>query len=221
MSIRNKRHQVKLCRQLGMACVVLLLAAGCLSAPQIERIQYYTVTPKITVEKAKATDYTLGIRPLFSSRTYGPSMAYLDNDHQLGYQPRNEWAESPSVVVTRAINDALAATERFSDVGNAADMVRPDLILTGELRVYQEDRTLTPPQAELEVRLELRQTMMPGALYAETIKESEPLQDNTPAAFASAMNIAVSRFAERVAANLIGINLPEKKSDTLTDASGL
>lgn len=191
-------------------CLMLLLLAGCLSAPDVERIHFYTVTPHIRVEKAPATEYTLGVRPLLSSRTYGPSMAYLDNENQLGYQQRHEWAETPSIVVTRAITDALAAAGRFADVGNAGDMVRPDLLLTGDLRVYQENRTEKPACAELEVRLELRQSLAPGALYAQTIKEKEPLREDTPQAFATAMNVALGRFAARVASDITALELPEK-----------
>ncbi len=200
----KKRHY-----RLLVTGIALLLSTGGLHAPKIETIRYYTVTPKITVEATTASPLTLGIRPIFSARVYGTAIAYLDHDLQIGYHPKDEWAEQPAAVVTRAISDALAASGRFADVGNAADMARPNLLLTGELRIYHENRTVEPPTAELEVRLELRQATEPGSLWAETIRETEPLRESTPAALAEAMGIVVTRFAERVATSIAAAPLPE------------
>jgi len=186
----------------------VFIISGCLHSPAIEKIHYYSVTPMITVEPVPCTGLTLGIRPLFSTHTYGTPMAYLDNNHQLGYQSRAEWAESPSHVVTRAIQDAIAESQQFADVGNAADMTRPDLLLTGELRIYQENRTVEPSMAEVEVRLELRQATEPGSLWAETLRETEPLKAPTPNALAEAMTTNVGRMAERVATTLKTLSLP-------------
>lgn len=195
---------------LSMVGMIFLMTVGCLHAPQVERTRFYTVTPEIVVEPVSVTPWTLGIRPLFASRTYGAPMAYLDDNFQVGYMQREEWAEPPANVVTRAINDALAATGRFADVGNAADMARPDLHLTGELRTYHENRTVEPHTAELEVRLELRRAVEPGSLWAETIKEAEPMAANTPQDFAKAMNVAVARFAGKVAVSVGSVPLPDK-----------
>ena len=169
----------------GLLSITVLLLSGCLHSPVIEKTRYYAVTPAIKVNPVPSSGLTLGIRPLFVSHTYGPVMAYLDDNHQLGYRSGEEWAESPAYVVTRAIQDALAASRRFADVGNAADMARPDLLLTGELRIYRENRTVEPPTAELEIRLELRKATEPGSLWAETITESEPMKDDSPNALRS------------------------------------
>jgi len=184
------------------------MVSGCLHGPVIEKIHYYAVTPIITVEPVLCTGLTLGIRPLFSTHTYGTPMAYLDDNHQLGYQSREEWAESPSHVVTRAIQDAIAASQQFADVGNAADMTRPDLLLTGELRIYQENRTVEPSMAEVEIRLELRQATEPGSLWAETLRETEPMKEATPSALAEAMTANIGRIAERVAIKLKTLSFP-------------
>lgn len=210
MLFRTARFRKVTYGLLSAGGIVLLLTTGCLHAPQVERTRYYTVTPEIAVEPVAATPWTLGVRPLFASRTYGSPMAYLDDNFQVGYMQKDEWAEPPANVLTRAINDSLAATQRFADVGNAADMVRPDLLLTGELRTYHENRTVVPHTAELEVRLELRPALEPGSLWAETIKEVEPLTGNTPQDFARAMNTAVARFAGRVAEKVGAVPLPDK-----------
>jgi len=122
-------------------------------------------------------------------------------------------AENPAPIVTRAIQDALAASARFADVGNAADMARPDLLLTGELRAYRENRSLQPPQAELEVRLELRQATEPGSIWAETIRDTEPMKEDTPAALAESMTILVGRLAAHAASSIAAAPLPEKETN--------
>ena len=125
-----------------------------------------------------------------------------------GRELRVEWGEVRAGEIT-------AASEReIADVGNAADMVRPDLLLTGELRAYHENRSLQPPQAELEVRLELRQATEPGSIWAETLRETEPMKADTPAALAESMTILVGRLATHAASSIAAAPLPEKETDS-------
>ncbi len=187
---------------------LLLLVSGCLTSPNIALTRHYALRPEIVVDAAERIDLTLGMRPLFASRVYGLPMAYLDSAHQMAYRDKAEWAEPPAAAVTRALNDALAATGRFADVGNAADMARPDLMLTGELRIFQENRTLNPPAAEIEARLELRPSRAPGALWAQTIQESIPIESDDPGAFAAAMNQALARLAARAANDIARVAPP-------------
>lgn len=205
----EKKQAIKCCAVWLTCALVLLASAGCLHRTEVERTRYYAIAPDVQVEPVQPIDVTLGIRPLFATRAYSTSMAFLDNNYQLGYRVRDEWAEPPANAVSRAISDGLSALGRFSDVGNAADMTRPDLIMTGELRVYHENRTVEPPFAELEVRIELRHSMSPGSLWADTLRETEPMSENTAHAFAEAMNAAVSRMAVRVAAAMGAVELPD------------
>jgi hypothetical protein len=87
-------------------------------------------------------------------------------------------------------------------------MTRPDLLLTGELRIYQENRTVEPSMAEVEIRLELRQATEPGSLWAETLRETEPMKEATPSALAEAMTANIGRIAERVAIKLKTLSFP-------------
>ena len=154
-------------------------------------------------------DLSLGVRPLFSARPYGLPMAYLDANQQLGFRIRDEWAEPPASSVTRALTDALTATNRFIDVGNASDMARPDLMLTGELRKFHENRTVSPSTADLEVRIELRFSRSPGAVWAETLEESIPLASDDASGFAAAMNDAIGRLVVRAANAIASVEPPQ------------
>jgi len=200
----KRRHIARIAALLG-----LLVTTGCLTAPEIERTRQYVLNPQVGVESVAPINLTLGIRPLFSARPYGLPMAYLDNDQQLVFRPRDEWAEPPADSITRALTDALAATKRFMDVGNASDMARPDLLLTGELRKFHEDRNATPPVAELEVRIELRLSREPGIVWAGTLEEKIPMDSEEAGAFAAAMNEAVGKFAVRAAEAIAAAKLPQ------------
>ncbi len=189
--------------------VMVMLTTGCLTAPDIERTRLYTLHTDLQMDEAEPLDLTLGVRPLFAARPYALPMAFLNDAGQLGYRVRDEWAEPPANSVTRAVTDALAATNRYKDVGNAADMARPDLLLTGELRMFHENRTESPPMAELEVRLELRPAREPGALWAATLRETEPLDGDGAADFATAMNAALARLAQRAADAIATVEPPE------------
>ena len=199
----NKRNWAGIAGFLLMITII----TGCLTAPEIERTRMYTLYPKGDIKTVAPLNLSLGVRPLFSARPYGPPMVYLDANQQLGFRIRDEWAEPPASSVTRALTDALTATCRFVDVGNAADMARPDLILTGELRKFHENRTTSPSTADIEVRIELRFSRNPGAVWAETLEESIPLASDDAAGFAAAMNEAVGRLAVRAAEAIAAVEI--------------
>ena len=200
----KRRHIADIAILLG-----LLVTTGCLTAPEIERTRQYILNPQIELESVAPINLTLGIRPLFSARPYGLPMAYLDNDQQLVFRSRDEWAEPPADSITRALTDALVATKRFKDVGNASDMARPDLLLTGELRKFHENRNVTPPVAELEVRIELRLSRDPGIVWAGTLEAKIHMDSEEAGAFAAAMNEAVGKIAVRAAEAIAAAEPPQ------------
>ena len=194
------------------ALAVTLVAAlcGCLGPREVQPVQRYAIHPDIAAPDAPATEYTLGVRPLVSSLPYGLRMVYLEGRHRLGTLPAAEWGEQPAEAVTRALVDALTASGRFQDVGDAANMNRPDYILTGDLRRFHENRTGQPWTAEIEVRLELRAAMGTANPWSATLHEAIPVENGaeaTPADFAAAMNTAISNIAARTAEAAAGAPL--------------
>ena len=188
-----------------LACV--LLCAGCLTPKKIVPTQYYTIDPVIDVGAAEPTALTLGVRPLAVARPYDAGMAYLDSRHRLAYRVKEEWAELPRDVVTRAVMDAITATGRFADVGKAAEMSLPDLMLTGEVRKFHEDRSVRPPIVELEARLELRRTRAKDPIWAQTLRAETPIADESGEALAAAMSEAVASIARQAAENIVRADL--------------
>jgi len=176
-----------------------LLLAGCLTAGPITATHYYAIDPQLSVAQAQPLDKTLGVRPFTVARPYGLAMAFLDTGHRIGYREHLEWAEKPEDMLTRAVTDAIIATGRFSDVGNAAEMARPDFMLTGHLRKFHENRTVAPAQAAIEIRLELREARGAKALWAATLTSEVPLEDDRAATLAAAMSEAAAQIAQHAA----------------------
>lgn len=188
-----------------MACV--LLCAGCLSPKKLNPTLYYTLEPALDIPAAGPTGLTLGVRPFSVARPYGSGMAYLDGAHRMGYRVMEEWAEMPREAVTRAVMDAVSATGRFADVGNAAEMALPDYMLTGEVRKFHEDRSKNPAAAVLEARFELRRPRVKDGVWGRTISVEKTLQNDSGAALAAAMSEAIADLARQLADGVAQANL--------------
>lgn len=187
-----------------MRCITLVLAwlvAGCGGLPYTPTVRY-VISPDVHLVKAERTERSLGIRPLEPTRRHKQAIAYRVGDYELRYYDSAEWAEAPRAMVTRALMDAIIATGRFQDVGYAADLASPDLILTGELRAFDEVRTENTWLAECEIRLELRQGLQRQAVWTATLSASQPLEEHTLPALAAAMSQAVAQVVQEAATEI-------------------
>jgi ABC-type uncharacterized transport system auxiliary subunit len=190
--------------------VLLVALGGCLSPRTVLLDARYTLQPEVVVTPVAQGAETLGLRPLQVARPYTQQMAYIDAGHRFGYRSGGEWTEHPGSLVTRVLNDALGASGRFEDVGNAADMTIPSLILTGEIRKFHEDRTASPPTAVVELRLELRAARAPGLIWAETLQAAVPLVagEDSGADLAGAMSEAVQQVVEAAVTGIVNATTP-------------
>lgn len=202
---------MKHCSPLLVLPLLMLALAGCLSPRTVLLGSRYTLQPEVAVTPVATGTDTLGLRPLQTARPYTMQMAYVDAGHRFGYRTAGEWTEQPGALVTRVLSDALAASGRFEDVGNAADMSIPSLILTGEIRKFHEDRTVTPPAAVVELRLELREARAPRLVWAETLHASVPLGagEDSGADLAGAMSDAVRQVVESAVSGIVSTTMPE------------
>lgn len=177
---------------IGLTITALFLT-GCLSPGTVTPTQYYSLAPQVQVDTYETRQETLGVRPISAARPYKQPMVYRDGLYQ--GQRSELWAENPADVVTRAITDAIIATNRFSDAGNAAEMSRPDFILIGELRQFHEDRSVSPAIASIEVRIEVRQARDKEVLWSETLQARIPMEGSSAGHFAKAMSQALGQVA--------------------------
>ncbi len=175
--------------------------AGCATPAFTPATRYY-LDVAVDVPAAQALDKTLGVRPIEAALPYRQKVAYRDAGYVLGSYETIQWAELPRDMVTRALMDAITATNRFKDVGNASDMVAPDMLLTGELRRFDLVRTAEPWTAECEIRLELRETQNPNVIWAATLSAKEPLAENSPSALPAAMSRAIGTIVNKAAADM-------------------
>lgn len=186
-------------------CTILCLA-GCLSGRTVHPTKYYLLQPEVTVEKASASNLTLGMRPLETALPIERRMAYRTADGEVGYRS-TEWAERPGDTATRAILDALSASGRFRDAGPASEMARPDLMLTGELRRFFENRGSEPHAAEIELRLELRKARDNAAVWTQTLRVMQPLKGEEASSLTEAMNGALSALVTQAVNEITGAPL--------------
>jgi len=186
-----------------MLALAVTLTMGC-AAPRFTPTLYYSVEPVIEVSQVETTGESLGMRPIQVDRPYRQRMMFRERGHVLHGYPNAEWAKTPNEAATRALLDALTETGRFDDVGNAADMPRPDYVLLGNLRKFEEDRTLEEVAAVVEGRVELRRGGDRSAVWTGVIRASHPLAEPGPHAYAEAMSVALGQWAseaaERIAA---------------------
>lgn len=192
---------------------LILTVVGCATMTYTPTLRYL-IAPEVKTTVAEPCGESLGFRPLEPGQPYKQGIVYRETPYEIGYYANAEWAEMPRDVVTRALSDALAASGRFSDVGNAADMRLPDFVLTGQLRKFDEVRMTEPWTATCEVRLEMRSSRDENAVWAATLSASEPLESHEPGALAAAMSRAVARIVEESVAGIVAANLePAGKSE--------
>ena len=192
-------------RHLLLFMLILCLLGGCVSNNAVPLV-WYTLDPQPEIASCQKTPITLGLRPLFAAEPYERAIAYRDANLEVGYEENTEWAELPAVMVTRALTDALNASGRFADVGNAGDMTRPDWILTGEVRKFYEERSSATPSAYIEVRLEVREALGKNVLWTDTLSTREALAPPADAAaLAAAMNTALTQLITDATAAICGL----------------
>jgi ABC-type uncharacterized transport system auxiliary subunit len=78
----------------------------------------------------------------------------------------------------------------------------PDYVLGGELRRFDLDQTGETWQAVCEVRIEVRAYRENRLLWAGTLRESQPLAENSIAALSPAMSSALARVVEQAVSGI-------------------
>lgn len=186
-----------------LALLLLVPLSGCIRRPPPPVLRY-ALEPAVSVPRVEATDRALGVRPLEAAMPYRLKVIFRDG-LEIGEYRDVEWAELPRDIVTRALLDTVAATGRFADVGSAPDVRRPNLLLLGELRRFDEVRTDGAWEAHVVVRLEVREALGPGVLWSEVLSAQVPLARNEVSALPDAMTRAVEDIVGRAAAAIAAL----------------
>ncbi|MDP7639046.1 MAG: ABC-type transport auxiliary lipoprotein family protein [Candidatus Hydrogenedentes bacterium] len=185
-------------RAIALGAALAVVLAGCLGTTYTPT-RYYTLNPDPDPAGHERTGISLGIYKLGYARMYKQPMVYTEPGRALGYDEFHQWAEMPRDTITRAVLDAVASGGGFADVAYAFELSRPDLVLTGEVRKFDQVRDAPEWRALCEVRFELRERFGDGVLWGETLSAESALPSNDPSGFAAAMSLAVTELAERAA----------------------
>ena len=188
--------------------------SGCLSASTIAPARYYTIRPAVAVEPAVSSGKSLGIRPLMGAKPYKLAIAYTAGENRLAYFQNAEWADLPATMLNRALADGLIALGAFSEVDDAANMNRPGLILTGELRRFEADYNRETPAAVVEMICIVRDVESGASLWQGYIAAETPLpaadgeagrhSDEALAAVAEGMTASVSSVVRQACEKIGG-----------------
>ncbi len=195
-----------------LASLLILMAAGCMTTAYTPTVQY-ALAPQVNVQPVETEAWTLGIRPVEPALPYKQRIVYRETGYELGFHVYAEWAELPREILTRTLSDALIASCRFGDVADAANLRLPDFILTGQLRKFDEDRTVTPREAVCEVRLELRGGFTRRLAWADTLTARVPVEGDGAPALADAMSHAVARMVEQAVTAMAACDLEKSMTD--------
>jgi ABC-type uncharacterized transport system auxiliary subunit len=188
--------------------ITLCCLSGCLTPNGTLPPDQYLLHAAPQVPASETLSVTLGIRELESARPYHLQMAHMESVGRLNYYQTATWAEFPAAALTRALHESISRTGRFADAGMAEQMSRPDWMLVGYLNAFQEDRTTTPAQAVVEVRLEMRQARATDLLWSATLREVQALDGEGPAALAKAMDAATVRLISQAVSQIVGVAAP-------------
>lgn len=192
---------------LGLLVTTTATISGCLTATTISPARYYTITPEIAVKAIASSEKSLGIRPLIGAKPYKLAIAYTAEDNRLAYYQNAEWADLPATMVNRALTDGLIKLEGFSEVDDAANIARPNYILTGELRRFEADYNREVPAAVVEIICIIRDTESGTSLWQGYLIGDSPLpageegaslhSDTSLAGVAEAMSDSVASVVQQ------------------------
>ena len=159
---------------------------GCLTSTTISPARYYTIQPSVVIEPLASSEKSLGIRPLLGAKPYKLAIAYTNADNRLAYFQNAEWADLPATMLNRALTDGLIRLGAFSQVDDAANMNRPNLILTGELRRFEADYNRETPAAVVEMICTVRDVESDTSVWQGYVTAETPLPAATEGASLSA-----------------------------------
>ena len=181
-----------------LAVALAIVLGGCLASTYTPT-RFYTLNPNPDPSKHERSRLSLGVYKLGYARMYKQPMVYTEADRALGFDAFNQWAEMPRDSVTRAVVGAVVLGGGFADAGYAFELSRPDLVLTGEIRRFDQARGGAEWLAVCEVHFELRERFGEGVLWVETLTAESILPSKNASGFAAAMSLAVAEVAEQAA----------------------
>lgn len=165
------------------ACLVLtgcLVLTACLGPKTVMEYREHALRLEPGIREASGPlGWTVGVRPVTAGRAVDQRLVYVDAEGVVHRYRDDGWAEPPAAAVYRGLVDALRDSGAFADVGNAADMVRPDILVTGELRECAADFSADPPAGRVTLAVSARVYRDRLMALGRVITKSVPLTADT------------------------------------------
>ncbi len=143
-----------------VVCAIALVLSGCSILPKNEPMQLdrYTLDarPHTAAVAAVGTGPVLLVaRPLARTELDTPRMAYRQQDFDIHYFARSQWADTPPQLMLPGLIEALEASGRFAAVVRAGSPATPELRLDTELLEFSQDFRESPSVFQVRVRAQL------------------------------------------------------------------
>jgi len=179
-----------------------LLLAGCgfLSRPFVP-VRYYSIDPPALQRRTDAVPggLVIAVRTLAAAPRYRDRVLYRRGELAAGYHENDRWIEPPAELVTAVLRRAIEATGAARIVADDRLVRRPDFVLDGRLARFDEVQGRDAWTAECEIELLLKQAEDTVILLAERFAARREARAKSTAAFAEAMNAAVTDATAKAA----------------------
>lgn len=194
----------------GCVLAICALLTGCLGTRGYIPVHYYSLelptdnTPRAT--RSWATP--LGIQPFTAATRYRERIVYRLSEVEVNFYEYNRWVEPPAEMVTRIVATMLHASGLFPQVQQVTNLRLPAWVLSAVLLRFDEVRGAHQSRAECWLQVELRRAQDERLLWSKTLRAAVPLSNQSAAALASAMSVAVQQIARQLITELQMADLP-------------
>jgi len=161
------------------------------------------------VSKGPSTPAVLTVDDLAVDGVYDDiRIAYRTSDVELERYAYHRWMAPPGTLVADALRNALADTDRLTEVLRR-DRSAADLALTGRLFRFEEvDETPTEWKAAIGLELRLWDLREDQQVRAKTFEREEPMEERNPASLARALGRAVAGIVDDVTPDVVDAATP-------------
>lgn len=188
------------------ATLLALALVACASAEPVPADHYYRldVAAPAPFQQPKLNGILEVERLVADGVTAGRPVVYSESTESLELKTYHYhfWSEPPTVLLQRALVDALRTAKVAQEVVTPDSRVRPDYVLTGGVKRMEQVVDGGGDKALLELELVLRGERSGNLMLLRSYRVEQPVDGSGMSAFVGAMNAAVSEVFERFRADL-------------------
>jgi ABC-type uncharacterized transport system auxiliary subunit len=189
----------------------MLMAAGCgVAGDKVPETRYFIID--YTVQPAKnaapAIPVTVGVDKFRADSVYRTEkMVFRRVPYQVEFYPYERWGARPDEIVTDRMIDHLLATRRFREVIRSVSGARPDYLVRGRIKRFEEDDVSNQYFAVARIEISLIYRRTGQVLLQKLISGRTKAVSDPPGGFVDAMaknlkgllGSAAAQIAEAVA----------------------